>query len=107
MGLGGRDSGARMPRLIITPAARAGLVECREFLRPKNPLAAQNASREISDAFQRLIDHPKLGRPFEDLPQLRELPIPFGTAGYVALYRLDGDDIVILAFRHMKEAGYS
>jgi hypothetical protein len=38
----------------------------------------------------------------------RELVIPFGNSGYVALYRYEpGDDaVLILAFRHQKEAGY-
>ena len=52
--------------------------------------------------------HPEIGRPFDrDLGQ-RELVIPFGDSGYTALYRFDAvsDAIVILAFRHQKEAGY-
>lgn len=51
---------------------------------------------------------PAMGRPFSDMPELRELPIPFGDSGYVALYRyVPGDDAVyLLAFRHQKEAGY-
>ena len=47
-----------------------------------------------------------MGRPFEDEPDLRELLIPFGETGYTALYKIEGDFIIILAFRHMKEAGY-
>nr|WP_272952374.1 type II toxin-antitoxin system RelE/ParE family toxin [Sphingobium yanoikuyae] len=30
----------------------------------------------------------------------------FGNSGYVALYRLDGDVVAILAVRHQKESGY-
>lgn len=39
---------------------------------------------------------------------MRELLIPFGKSGYVALYRHEPDkDVVhILAFRHQREAGY-
>ncbi|ERJ19415.1 plasmid stabilization system protein [Salinisphaera shabanensis E1L3A] len=46
--------------------------------------------------------------PLSHAPELRELVIPFGDAGYVALYRhAPGDDAVyILAFRHQKEAGF-
>jgi toxin ParE1/3/4 len=36
----------------------------------------------------------------------RELLIPFGAAGYVLLYRVDGDDVLVLAVRHQKEVGY-
>lgn len=51
---------------------------------------------------------PDVGRPDDELPELRELIVPFGEAGYVALYRYEpGDDAVyVLAFRHQKEAGY-
>lgn len=95
-----------MPRLIITDQARVGLIKCREFLDGKNPLAAQRAAIAISEYFTLLKTQPQMGRPFEDLPELRELLIPFGATGYVALCRLDAEDIVVLAFRHMKEAGY-
>ncbi|MBB5274336.1 hypothetical protein HNR26_000374 [Rhizobium rosettiformans] len=39
---------------------------------------------------------------------MRELVIPFGETGYVALYRYDeeADLVYILAFRHQREAGY-
>jgi ParE toxin of type II toxin-antitoxin system, parDE len=39
---------------------------------------------------------------------MRELVIPFGESGYVALYRHDAeaDLVYILAFRHQREAGY-
>ena len=48
-----------------------------------------------------------MGRPV-DGSGLRELVIPFGAAGYVALYRHEPDDdqVMILAFRHQREAGY-
>jgi plasmid stabilization system protein ParE len=37
---------------------------------------------------------------------LREWVIDFGDSGYVARYRLDPDEVVILAARHQREAGY-
>ncbi|WWT75717.1 type II toxin-antitoxin system RelE/ParE family toxin [Lautropia mirabilis] len=40
-------------------------------------------------------------------PYLRELIIPFGSSGYVALYRIEPDNIVtILAVRHQREEDY-
>jgi len=40
-------------------------------------------------------------------PYLRELVIPFGSAGYVALFEIDGPDFVtILAVRHQREDDY-
>lgn len=58
--------------------------------------------------FKLLTHAPDIGRPFSDQPELRELIIPFGAAGYIALYRYEpaDDAVYILAFRHQKEAGY-
>jgi hypothetical protein len=52
--------------------------------------------------------HPAIGRPLPDSPELRELIIPFGDTGYVALYRHEqaDDTVYVLAFRHQREAGY-
>lgn len=42
-----------------------------------------------------------------DLPELRELIMAFGDSGYVALYRYEAatDTVLVLAFRHQKDAG--
>ncbi|MCC4233280.1 type II toxin-antitoxin system RelE/ParE family toxin [Sphingobium soli] len=32
--------------------------------------------------------------------------IDFGNSSYVALYRVDGETVAILAVRHQKKAGY-
>jgi plasmid stabilization system protein ParE len=40
-------------------------------------------------------------------PFLRELVIPFGAAGYVALFEIEGSDVVtVLAVRHQREDDY-
>jgi plasmid stabilization system protein ParE len=40
-------------------------------------------------------------------PFLRELVIPFGSSGYVALFEIEGRDLVtILAVRHQREDDY-
>jgi hypothetical protein len=51
---------------------------------------------------------PDIGRPFAELPELRELSISFGDSGYVALYGHEPaeDAVYVLAFRNQKEAGY-
>jgi plasmid stabilization system protein ParE len=50
---------------------------------------------------------PEMGRPVEELPEeFREWIIEFGSGAYVALYRYDGREVVILAVRHGREAGY-
>lgn len=97
-----------MPRLVITEGAALGLERCRLFLNEKNPKAAIRASQAIKRQFTLLETEPEIGRPFDDLPELRELMIPFGDSGYVALYRheMAANAVYVLAFRHQKEVGY-
>lgn len=92
---------------MITQEAAFGLERCRSFLMEKNPDAAMRAAKAIKHSFSLLQAEPAMGRPFEDLPELRELIIPFGGSGYVALYRYEikTSALYILAFRHQKEAG--
>ena len=61
----------------------------------------------IIKAIQVLGLQPGIGRPAEDLgPDYRELPIDFGSGGYLALYRLAGEDVIILVLRHQLEDKY-
>ena len=66
------------------------------------------AGQAIKRQFALLETDPDIGRPLDDLPELRELIIAFGDSGYVALYRheLETNAVYVLAFRHQKEAGY-
>jgi len=77
-------------------------------LAAKAPQAAKRAAQAIERQFLLLETMPDSGRPFADLPELRELLISFGDSGYVALYRHEPaeDAVYVLAFRHQKEAGY-
>jgi len=97
-----------VPRVIITQGAANGLERCRLFLAEKNPQAARRAGQAIERQFSLLETNPDIGRPLDDLPELRELIVAFGESGYVALYRheLESDTAYVLAFRHQKEAGY-
>ncbi len=97
-----------MPRVIVTEGAARGLERCRLFLREKSPSAALRAGQAIERQFARLETSHNVGRPFPELPELRELVIDFGDSGYVALYRYEAssDTVYVLAFRHQKEAGY-
>lgn len=97
-----------MSRLIITEGAGRGLERCRQFLTEKSPQAARRAGEAIEQHLAQLEQHPDIGRPLSDLPELRELIIEFGNTGYVALYRHESADetVYLLAFRHQKEAGY-
>lgn len=97
-----------MPRVIVTPGAAHGLERCRQFLAGKNPAASKRAAWAIREKFELVGNQPGIGRPLDDEPDLRELIISFGDSGYVALYHYERktNAVLILAFRHQKEAGY-
>jgi plasmid stabilization system protein ParE len=97
-----------VPHVIITEGAAQGLERCRRFLAVKAPEAARRAGQAIERQFLLLETVPDLGRPFPEMPWLREQVIAFGDSGYVALYRHEPPDnaVYILAFRHQKEVGY-
>ena len=81
---------------------------CRLFWAEKSALvAATRAAQAITRQFELLVTEPELGRSLGEITELRELLIPFGDSGYVALYRYEPDDnaLYVLAFRHQKEAG--
>jgi plasmid stabilization system protein ParE len=77
-----------------------------QFLRDKNPAAAQSAVTAIRSAVDNLAAHPLVGRKVEG--DLRELIISYGHSGYVALYRfvVASDEVRILAIRHQREIGF-
>ncbi|MFA6314463.1 MAG: type II toxin-antitoxin system RelE/ParE family toxin [Sterolibacterium sp.] len=97
-----------MSRIVVTPGAARGLERCRQFLADKSPAASKRAAQAIRKQFDVLETQPGVGRPLEDEPDLRELIISFGDSGYVALYHYEHqtDCVLLLAFRHQKEAGY-
>jgi plasmid stabilization system protein ParE len=96
-----------MPQVRYAPGALRDLQRLREFLRPKNPVAAQRAAETIMKAVEVLGQQPQIGRPVEDMPpEYREWMINFGDSGYVARYRFNGDTVTILAVRHQREVGY-
>jgi plasmid stabilization system protein ParE len=96
-----------MPQLIWTPPALADVARLHSFLASKSQDAASRAVKAIRQGVKILAQHPEIGRPIEDLlPEFREWIIEFGQGAYVALYRYDGKQIVILAVRHGREAGY-
>jgi plasmid stabilization system protein ParE len=96
-----------MPHLIWSPSAVQHVARLHSFLASKSPDAASRAVKAIRQGVKVLGQHPEIGRPIEDLPpEFREWVIEFGQGAYVALYRYDGRQIVILAVRHGREAGY-
>ena len=96
-----------MPRLRWSQPALLDVARLHAFLAPKSLDAAKRGVRVIRQGVKALAKHPESGRPVEELPlEFREWVIEFGHGAYVVLYHYDGKQIVILAVRHGREAGY-
>lgn len=86
-------------KIIYTGRAGRDLVRLRDFIRQKNPYAAQKASRQLKKNIKALVDHPQMGVPVEGLEEFRELI----ADNYIVRYRLLPNEIVILNVWHAKE----
>ena len=96
-----------MPRLIWSPPALLDVQRLYRFLAERNIDAAKRAVKAIRQDMKLIARQPGIGRPAQDMePQYREWLIGFGDSSYIALYGYDGQTAVILAVRHLKEAGY-
>lgn len=95
--------------LRLTPEAAADLERLQSFLIKRNVAAAERALLAIENAFHLLQASPFSCRKAwpGDQPLLREIVIPFGDSGYVALFEIDGPrQVTILAVRHEREEDY-
>jgi plasmid stabilization system protein ParE len=96
-----------MPRLRCSQPALTDVAHLHQFLAPKSRDAAKRAVKAIRQRIKALSKHPEIGRLVEEMPpEFREWVIEFGHGAYVALYHYDGNEVVILAIRHGREAGY-
>ncbi|OGA48769.1 MAG: plasmid stabilization protein [Betaproteobacteria bacterium RIFCSPLOWO2_12_FULL_63_13] len=97
-------------RVRFTPEADADLLRLFDFLLEQDIAAAEKAREAIAMAMKLLEVFPFSCRKAlggDGNPFLRELIIPFGAAGYVALFEIENRDIVtILAVRHQREEDY-
>lgn len=97
-----------MPQVIWTQPATINLQEIYSYLQFHNPDAASRALLTIKSSVNILLNHPRAGR-LTSTPQVdqRELIIPFGSSGYILLYSIHDDDILIHALRHQKQVGFT
>lgn len=97
-----------MPQVEITPKAQDDIVRLHRFLATRDDKAAGRTVGAILVRLRQLSTNPAIGRYVEECEGMRELVVPFGSSGYVALYRFDDvrDVAIILAIRHQYEAGY-
>ena len=80
----------------------------RELARDGGDLdIAADALSAIKAGLNVLARFPFTCRKAADTPFLRELVIPFGSTGYVALFEVvDGETVVVGAVRHQREDDY-
>lgn len=95
----------------FTEEAQEDLVRLYEFILDRDDTdwsVAERALEAIKQAIRSLENSPFSFRKADAVnPFLRELVIPFGSSGYVALFEIDNDhSVTILAVRHQREDDY-
>jgi plasmid stabilization system protein ParE len=95
-------------RVRFTPEAREDIVRLYAFLLEKDLKAAEDALEAIERGLAFLREFPfSCRKAAPHTPFLRELLIPFGTSGYVALFEIENSHtITILAVHHQREDDY-
>ena len=99
---------AQRYKVRFTLEAEGDLLRLYDFLLEKDLASAERALDAITAAVELLRFSPYACRKaLGDNPFLRELPIPFGFAGYVALFEIaPGNTVNIVAVRHQREEDY-
>ena len=97
-------------KVRFTSGAEADLLRLFDFLLEQDIAAAEQAREAIAKALELLEAFPFSCRKAlggDGNPFLRELIIPFGAAGYVALFEIENrDTVTVLALRHQREEDY-
>jgi plasmid stabilization system protein ParE len=100
-----------MKKFVVrfTEEAEADLLRLFDYLLERDILTADRARQAIAKSIELLEIFPfscrKAGGARD--PFLRELIIPFGNSGYVALFEIEAEGYVtILAVRHQREDDY-
>ena len=98
-------------RVRFTEEAESDLIRLYEFVLTRNESdwsLAERALSAIRNAIRSLELSPfSFRKAIPDNPFLREIVIPFGASGYVALFEIDTEEIItILAIRHQREDDY-
>jgi plasmid stabilization system protein ParE len=95
-------------RLRYTRRARGDITRLYGFLLEHDFNAAEKAVEVIIRTINTLKDFPFAARKAPGSSAfLRELVIPFGSAGYVALFEIgNAKTVTILAIRHQREDDY-
>ena len=97
-------------KVRFTPEAEDDLLRLFDFLLELDLATAERAQSAVAKAMELLEIFPFSCRKAvgdRGSPFLRELLIPFGNSGYVALFEIeDKRTVTILAVRHQREEDY-
>ena len=97
-------------KVRFTPGAEEDLLRLFGFLVERDFDSAEAAREAIAKAVELLEVFPFSCRKVlggDGNPFLRELIIPFGASGYVALFEIENrDTVTLLAVRHQREEDY-
>jgi plasmid stabilization system protein ParE len=95
-------------KVRFTLEAENDLLRLYDFLLERDLPGAERALNAIKGAVELLRFSPfSCRKALPDNPFLRELIIPFGSSGFVALFEIESDSTVtILAVRHQREEDY-
>src|SRR3990167_6895905 len=98
----------RTYKVRFTPEADDDLLGLYDFLVVKDVRAAEHALEAIEVATRLLAISPySCRKATRGDPVLREMLIPFGSAGYVVLFEIEPPSTVtVLAVRHQREDDY-
>lgn len=92
-------------RVRFTKRAEKDLIRLYDFLLESDVAAAEKALGAIRSGLALVAFSPFACRKVAPhMPRHRELIIPFGKAGYVALFEIDGaSTVTVIAIRHQRE----
>ena len=98
----------RSYKVRFTPEAEDDLLRLYDFLVAKDVRTAERALEAIEAATHLLAISPySCRKATAGDPVLREMLIPFGSAGYVVLFEVEPPSAVtVLAVRHQREDDY-
>ena len=84
-------------RAVFAPRALRDLESIAEYLNKHSPSGARNVLAAIKSSTDALTFFPEIGRVIDDAEH-RRLPVP--RYPYSVVYRISGDELLILSIRH-------
>ncbi len=85
----------------MSDRARSDLLRQVDWLASLSPRVARNAQRKINKGLRTLARFPVAGVELETGD--REWPIPFGRDGYVVVYRIEPERVLIARIFHSRQ----